>query len=103
MQLSDYDQLHELEKSEIIKFIEENIEAIYDQRFSYKTFIKPNVLHLAIYENTDTEKEVDRRFIGHWCNKCGDWVEGTDDIVVVEHVIEHLNSVESTTIVDEVI
>lgn len=90
MQLSDYDQLPESEKIKINEFIEENIETIYDERKSYKTFIDFNQRHLTVDKNEDTEEFVDKCFVGYFCNKCGDWIEGTGDVALVEHVMEHI-------------
>lgn len=101
MQLSDYDQLDPDKKIEINKFVEENVETIFDERKSYKTFINLNNKHLKIDDISDTEELVGTNFVGYWCKKCEDWVKGTADISLIEHVLEHLNNKEYTSDYDD--
>lgn len=101
MQLSDYDQLDPDKKIEINKFIEENVETIYDERKSYKTYINLNNKHLEIDDISETGGLVGTNFVGYWCKKCEDWVKGTADISLIEHVLEHLNNKEYTSDYDD--
>lgn len=93
MQLHEFQYLSKEEKEKINVFIINNIEIIYDIRESYGANIdtKKQILEIAI--NKDIKNEfVDKKFVGYFCNVCNDWVEGTSDISLVEHVLEHLNT-----------
>jgi len=98
MNISDYDLLNQTQKIEINKFIEENIETIFDKRKSYKTYVNSNIKHLEVNYHSDTEELVDTDFVGYFCNNCHDWVKGTSDISLVEHVLEHLNNINTNEI-----
>lgn len=102
MQLHEFQYLSKDEKEKINIFIIDNIEIIYDIRESYGCNIDFSKQILEININKDIKSEfVDRNFIGFWCKKCEDWVKGTADISLIEHVLEHLNNKEYTSDYDD--
>lgn len=94
MELHEWQYLSKEEKEEINKFIETNIETIYDKREAYGASIDLTKNILTVVNRKDIKNEfVEDRFVGYWCNICQDWVELDSDVGMINHVIGHLHPI----------
>lgn len=86
--MEQYDRLTDRQKEMVNKFIEENIDSVYDECRLLGTCIYND----EITDNEDIKDECDgSTFKGYYCNYCGKYaVEGFDDDRLISHVIEDL-------------
>lgn len=92
MELHEWQCLENEEKEGINRFIEENIETVYDERRAYGTSIDLTKHILTVQKREDIKNDfVDENFVGFWCNLCDLYIEPESDTGMISHVIEHLH------------
>lgn len=82
-----YKKLTERQKEIVQKYIENNIDSVFDERYAYGTIM---IQTLEFIGDPDLKEEyVEHKFVGYYCNKCGDYVATTDNDLIL-HVIKDI-------------
>jgi hypothetical protein len=99
------------QRSSIRRFVNDNIETVYDERHAYGSVMDFKNGGVNLTEDICADEYVDGLFVGYWCRKCQNWVKiplnredgkiavvdkpCTDDEMIA-HVIEHIKHARNT-------